>query len=139
MGFSKEDIAIGKSSWTVFISVSPWHVISCCWLGREFYVWLFYFMFFDMDHGITVCFELLVVFLFGVCETSLWICIMLKSSSLFFLLTCFISIFYNNSLHVFSWCVSQFQRRNRIYKEEQRKIRAAARKTTEGGDADHHA
>ncbi|OAY49516.1 NADH dehydrogenase [ubiquinone] iron-sulfur protein 5-B [Manihot esculenta] len=35
----------------------------------------------------------------------------------------------------------EFQRRNRIYKEEQRKIRAAARKGKESGDGvdSHHA
>ncbi|KAH7517065.1 hypothetical protein FEM48_Zijuj09G0022700 [Ziziphus jujuba var. spinosa] len=33
----------------------------------------------------------------------------------------------------------EFQRRNRIYKEEQRKLRAAARKGKEGEDVDHHA
>ncbi|GLT53287.1 hypothetical protein SLA2020_265700 [Shorea laevis] len=35
----------------------------------------------------------------------------------------------------------EFQRRNRIYKEEQRKLRAAARKAKEGGegiDTHHH-
>ncbi|MBA0819023.1 hypothetical protein Gohar_021589 [Gossypium harknessii] len=33
---------------------------------------------------------------------------------------------------------SMFQRRNRIYKEEQRKIRAAARKEKDGGDGVRH-
>ncbi|KAH7837198.1 hypothetical protein Vadar_010903 [Vaccinium darrowii] len=32
----------------------------------------------------------------------------------------------------------EFQRRNRIYKEEQRQLRAAARKGKEGGDAAVH-
>lgn len=35
-------------------------------------------------------------------------------------------------------CVFQFQRRNRIYKEEQRKIRAAARKGQEDGVVSEH-
>lgn len=34
--------------------------------------------------------------------------------------------------------VLQFQRRNRIYKEEQRQLRAAARKGKEGGNVDGH-
>ncbi|KAJ8749549.1 hypothetical protein K2173_026198 [Erythroxylum novogranatense] len=32
----------------------------------------------------------------------------------------------------------EFQRRNRIYKEEQRKLRGATRKAKEGEDMDHH-
>ncbi|CAI0440436.1 unnamed protein product [Linum tenue] len=32
----------------------------------------------------------------------------------------------------------EFQRRNRIYKEEQRKIRAAAREAKEGGGGEKH-
>lgn len=36
-------------------------------------------------------------------------------------------------------CLMQFQRRNRIYKEEQRKLRAAARKGQDDGKvAEHH-
>lgn len=35
-------------------------------------------------------------------------------------------------------CILQYQRRNRIYKEEQRKLRAASRKEKEGGDIEHH-
>lgn len=45
------------------------------------------------------------------------------------------------SHYVLFWTLLQFQRRNRIYKEEQRKLRAAARKGKEGGegiDTHHH-
>jgi predicted metal-dependent phosphotriesterase family hydrolase len=46
-----------------------------------------------------------------------------------------------STLFVLSLDLLQFQRRNRIYKEEQRKLRAAARKAKEGGegiDTHHH-
>lgn len=51
------------------------------------------------------------------------------------------SIVCIESRYVLFWTFLQFQRRNRIYKEEQRKLRAAARKAKEGGegiDTHHH-
>lgn len=53
------------------------------------------------------------------------------------------NVIYTKTTH-YKWlmvicCLMQFQRRNRIYKEEQRKLRAAARKGQDDGKvAEHH-